>query len=91
MKVMPASASASVCAATPALVAGAIAPARMNGVMMRRLVVLGVRLGGGEHRAVPHERRRRVDEDSYHGAVLQVATEADAGHVDAVLRHAARR
>ena len=32
-KVMPASASASVCAATPAVVTGAIAPARMNGVM----------------------------------------------------------
>ena len=31
---MPASASASVWAATPALVTGAIAPARMNGVMM---------------------------------------------------------
>ena len=31
--VMPASASASVWAATPAVVVGAIAPARMNGVM----------------------------------------------------------
>jgi hypothetical protein len=35
VKVMPASASASVCTATPALVDGAIAPARMNGVMMQ--------------------------------------------------------
>ena len=32
--VMPASASASVCAAAPATVAGDIAPARMNGVMI---------------------------------------------------------
>ena len=31
---MPTSASASVCATTPADVAGAIAPARMNGVMI---------------------------------------------------------
>ena len=31
---MPASASASVCAAAPATVAGDIAPARMNGVMI---------------------------------------------------------
>ena len=31
---MPANASANVCAATPADVVGAIAPARMNGVMM---------------------------------------------------------
>ena len=34
VNVMPASASAKVCTATPALVDGAIAPARMNGVMM---------------------------------------------------------
>ena len=33
-KVMPASASARVWAATPALVDGAMAPARMNGVMI---------------------------------------------------------
>ena len=32
-KAMPASASASVCAAVPATVTGDIAPARMNGVM----------------------------------------------------------
>ena len=32
-KVMPASASARVCAATAAVVVGAMAPARMNGVM----------------------------------------------------------
>ena len=35
VKVMPANDSASVCAATPADVVGAIAPARMNGVMMQ--------------------------------------------------------
>ena len=35
VNVMPASDSASVCAATPAEVTGAIAPARMNGVMMQ--------------------------------------------------------
>ena len=45
--VMPANDSARVCVATPALVDGAIAPARMNGVMMRGLVGLGVGLGRG--------------------------------------------
>ena len=34
VKALPAKASARVCAATPATVTGAIAPARMNGVMM---------------------------------------------------------
>ncbi len=35
MNAMPASASASVCVAVPAIVTGDIAPARMNGVTMQ--------------------------------------------------------
>ena len=39
-KAIPASASAKVCAATPATVVGAIAPARMNGVIRQAWLAL---------------------------------------------------
>ncbi len=81
---MPASASASVWAATPAAVAGAIAPARMNGVMIDAWLAVGVDLGGVEHRVVPHQRRRGIDQAGHHRPVVEIAAEGDSGHLDRV-------
>ena len=82
---MPTSASARLCAATPAVVTGAIAPARMNGVKMQAWLLRGVDLGGAEHGFIPHQRRRSVDQAGHHRAVVQVATESDASQIYAVL------
>ena len=61
-KVIPPSASARVWAHTPAAVTGAIAPARMNGVIRVGLVGLGVGPRRAEHRRVPDQRRVGVDQ-----------------------------
>src|SRR3954452_1950081 len=55
-----------------------------------RLVVAGVHLRGAQHRAVPYKRRRRIDQARDDGAVTEIATERDAGHVDRVLRTTCR-
>ena len=79
--------SASVWAAAPATVAGLIAPARMNGVMITAWFARAYVRAAPSIVESHTERGVRVDEAHDHSVVLEIVrTEQDPRHVDRVLR-----